>query len=83
MALTDRQKNTIQTNLQSKIRGTCPMCGQSNWTLGEEVVASNTTSLQGGMAIGGQFVPMVQLICNNCGFVAHHAVGVLGINLRE
>ena len=83
MALTDRQKQTIQNSLQGKIRGGCPLCGQMNWTLGDELVSANTTSIQGGMAIGGPFIPMVQMVCQNCGFVSHHAVGALGIDLRN
>ena len=83
MALTDRQKQTIQKNLQQKIRGNCPMCGQSAWSLQEEVVTTTTASLGGGMAMGGGFVPMIQVICTNCGFVAHHAVGSLGIDLKN
>ncbi len=59
------------------------MCGYAAWSIEEEIVAATTTSLAGGMAIGGRFVPMVQLICTHCGFVAHHAVGVLGINLNN
>jgi hypothetical protein len=83
MALTDRQKETIQSSLQSKIRGNCPMCNSSNWSLENQVVATTATSLGGGMAMGGPYIPMVQLVCTNCGFVSHHAVGALGINLKE
>jgi ribosomal protein S27AE len=81
MALTDKQKTLILTSLQAKARGVCPRCGQANWSMQDEVVACSTTSLQGGMAFGGPIVPMVQIICTNCGFVAHHAIGALGINL--
>lgn len=83
MALTDRQKATVTQNLQSRIKGPCPMCGQQQWTIGDEIVAATTTSLGGGMAIGGPMVPMIQVICNTCGFVAHHAVGALGIQLND
>lgn len=83
MALTERQKATITKNLHSHIKGPCPMCTRQQWTIGDEVVAIPASSLGGGMAIGGPFVPLVQVICNTCGFVAHHAVGALGINLNE
>lgn len=82
MALTDRQKQTILDNLRGKIRNPCPRCSQGNFTLGDEVVATTTTSLQGGMAVGGPIIPMVQAVCTNCGFVSHHAIGVLGIDLQ-
>lgn len=83
MTLTESQKGTILASLQAKIKGACPLCSHSNWTLGDNVVAATTTSLGGGMVIGGPFVPMVQLICTNCGFVAHHAIGALGIPLKD
>lgn len=82
MSLTDKQKQSIQQNLESKIRGTCPMCGQSSWSLEDQLVATNATSLGGGLAMGGPFIPLVQLVCTTCGFVAHHAVGALGVKLQ-
>src|SRR5205823_6850676 len=82
MALTDRQRNTIVAALRSKAPNACPMCSSRNWTLGDELVGTMSASLQGGMAIGGPYIPMVQVVCNGCGFVAHYAVGVLGIKLE-
>ena len=81
MALTDRQKNSIIENLKGKVKGGCPLCGARNWNMADELCAVPATSLGGGMAIGGPMIPMIQVICTNCGFVAHHAVGALGINL--
>ena len=83
MALTDRQKTAIEGALKARVKGPCPMCGKTEWSLQEEFVMATTTSIGGGIAIGGQFVPMVQLICMGCGFVSHHAVGLLGISLNE
>jgi hypothetical protein len=82
MGMTDRQKQTIQETLQRKGFGACPMCRQGNWQLGEDLVHAPATSLEGGMALGGPHIPMVQIICTNCGFVSHHAAGVLGIKLE-
>ena len=82
MALTKPQRETILTALKAKIDGPCPMCRQTTWTLGDEVVAAMATGLQGGIAIGGPFIPMIQVVCNQCGFVAHHAIGALGIQLQ-
>lgn len=82
MGMTDRQKQTIQESLQKKGFGACPMCRQSNWQLGEDLVHAPVTSLGGGMALGGPHIPMAQVICTNCGFVSHHAAGVLGIRLE-
>ena len=33
--------------------------------------------------MGGPFMPMAQIVCNNCGFVSHHAIALLGINIHD
>lgn len=83
MSLTDRQREIIIGGIKSKVRSGCPMCGQGNWTVGDDVVICTTSSLKGGIMAGGPVIPMAQVICNNCGFVCHHAVGALGINLND
>ena len=82
MALTEREKETIMSNIKAKIRGSCPMCGGNQWNLENEIVGTVAASIGGGLGFGGPYVPMAQVICNNCGFVAHHAVGLLGIKLQ-
>ncbi len=82
MGLTDRQKNTIKSALQQKGFGACPMCHKSNWQFGDDLVHAPVTALGGSMAIGGPHIPMVQIVCTNCGFVSHHAAGALGIPLE-
>lgn len=83
MALTDLQKETVKEALGNKMKGSCSTCLQNNWTIGDELVASVVASLQGGLGLGGPYIPMVQVICNNCGFVAHYAVAKLGISLTN
>jgi hypothetical protein len=83
MALTERQKEKILSSLRTKAKAHCPMCGGTNWELWEEMVGAMAASPQGGIGIGGPYIPMVQIVCTNCGFVSHHAVGVLGIDLKE
>ena len=81
MALTERQKKELTSTLQTKIHGECPMCRQRQWTLADEVVGAVSAALSGGLGLGGPYVPMIQLVCANCGFVSHHAVGALGVKL--
>lgn len=82
MALTTRQKEAISDRLRA-FNGACPICQQRNWTIGDEIVAATSVSLGGSTVIGGPFIPMAQIVCNNCGFVAHHAVAILGIEINE
>lgn len=82
MALTTKQKETIIEKLR-KIDGACPICRNKNWTIGDEIVSANSVSLGGSTVMGGPFIPMAQVVCNNCGFVSHHAVALLGISLND
>jgi hypothetical protein len=81
MSLTTNQRQIVMAALNARGVRACPLCANNGWTLGEELVTASTTSLAGGMVIGGPTIPMIQLVCNRCGFVSHHAVGVLGIKL--
>lgn len=83
MALTGSQKETISEKFTDLSIQGCPMCKEKNLTIGDEIVSANSVSLSGSTAIGGPFIPMAQLICTSCGFVSHHAIGVLGINLKD
>jgi hypothetical protein len=83
MSLTDRQKTTIQTTLNAKgFRSVCPMCGSNKWDLGGDLVTAAPTQPGGGVVFGGPHMPMIQLICLNCGFVSHHAAAVVGIQIN-
>lgn len=82
MALTTRQKETISQRLR-EINGACPICQTRNWAIGDEIVGANSVSLGGSTVMGGPFIPMAQIVCNRCGFVSHHAVALLGIQLNE
>jgi len=83
MALTQRQKTNIMESLRVKVKAPCPRCVQNYWQMQDELVMAPATSFGGGLAIGGPHVPMIQVICTNCGYVAHHAVGALGIDLSD
>jgi hypothetical protein len=82
MALTTKQKETIIAKLRS-IDGSCPICKNKNWIIGDEIVSANSVSLGGSTVMGGPFIPMTQVVCNNCGFVSHHAVALLGISIND
>jgi hypothetical protein len=83
MGFTDRQKAAIIAAIRTKIQGPCPMCGKSDWTLFDELGSINTASLGGSVSVGGKFIPLVQLVCNHCGFVSHHAAKAIDSSLFE
>lgn len=83
MSLTDRQKTTILSTLNAKgVKAMCPMCGKNSWEIGGELVSTTALNPGGTMVVGAPIVPMIQLICTNCGFVSHHAAAVMGIQIN-
>lgn len=78
MPLTQPQIDKLQTWLGSKARGNaCPVCGQSNWTVGDIVSAPVFSG--SGISIGGKTIPMVQVVCTNCAYIQLFAVAPIGL----
>lgn len=79
MPLDQSDIDKVQAHMQRMgVRGQCPACGASgNWTIGELV--ASPSYVEGGMAIGGPVVPMVQVICSRCGYVMHFAAKLMGL----
>jgi len=54
-------------HLQEKWEGKpCPMCGVGNWNVNNSTFQL-TEFNQGNMIIGGPVVPVIPVVCNNCG----------------
>lgn len=54
----------------------CPMCGQTKFELLGKYIVPPAQDDMKGLRLGETF-PMVGIVCVNCGFVAHHLVGVV------
>jgi hypothetical protein len=73
-------KKEIVARLNAKRVGSkCPMCGHSQFALGEGYLTQPVQSSLQAFAVGGAAIPTVALICTNCGFISQHALGVLGL----
>lgn len=46
----------------------CPICGSANWSPGTVVVPTKYSE-DAVLVVGGVEYPMLQLICNDCGYV--------------
>jgi hypothetical protein len=83
MPLSQADIQKVQLHLQTYgVLPICHACGANNWTVGEEFVASHGVSPAGTATVGGQMVvPMVQVICNRCGYVYvnHFAAKIVGL----
>ena len=61
-----------------KVTPICPSCGHNNWQTGD-IVTGMPTMKGGGIVVGGPSIPMVQVICTNCGYVRLYAAVPLGL----
>lgn len=58
----------------------CPRCNKQKFTLLDGYFnQSIQQSLQTGLVIGGPSIPSVVIVCENCGYMSQHALGVLGL----
>lgn len=78
--LTNEQKEEIKSKLVSKVINlTCPMCGNKSFSMSEGYFMNTMQADLKSLALGGQAIPTIGVICNNCGFVSQHALGALGL----
>lgn len=65
MAKYNNQK--VLAHLNSKWRGkACPMCGVGNWNVQDSIYQLIEFS-EGGLVIGGPIIPVIPVVCTNCG----------------
>ena len=57
----------------------CPRCNANAFALLGGYFNHAIEPRLGGMSIGGPSIPTVVVVCSNCGWVAEHAVGALGL----
>jgi len=59
--------------------GKCPLCTNSAWSTVDGYVVPSVQPELGGLHVGGPSLPTIPIVCNNCGFVAHISLGILGL----
>jgi hypothetical protein len=78
--LTNEQKEKIKAELLKKVPTlTCPMCQNKSFSMAEGYFLNTIQADIESLALGGQVIPTIGIICNNCGFVSQHAIGRLGL----
>ena len=68
MITLNREKLLERINAKWKTK-TCPMCQKNNWNIGKNLVSTVNLSDDGGVELGGSVMPLVPIICMNCGNV--------------
>lgn len=78
--LSDQQKKEIIEVLDKKgVRLPCPRCGNREFLLVDGYFNQTIQTDLNGLIIGGPSIPTVATVCNNCGYLSQHAIGVLGL----
>ena len=81
---TPEQKQEIANALTAKSAlKPCPRCNQENFVLLDWFMNIPLQATISSLSLGGPSLPVVAVICHNCGFVAHHAVGALKLSWVE
>lgn len=78
MPLDSDAKSRIQDHLQGR-NNACPGCTSNNWTVFEDLVASVCIDAEYKRPIEGKYLPMVALICGECGQIRQIAAGPVGL----
>ena len=74
----DRDK--IVELLNDKIPNiSCPMCKNKQFIIADGYFVNSIQTDFNSIIIGGDFIPTIPVICNNCGFISQHSLGVLGL----
>ncbi len=79
--MTPENKDEIVQKLMERI-GTleCPMCKKHHFTLVDGYAAHYVQKDLKTFSIGGgNVLPTIIMVCNNCGFVSQYALGALGL----
>ncbi len=61
------------------VNAPCPRCRNTNFTLMDGYITHPIQSDFQSFNIGGPSLPAVMTVCNQCGFLAQHALGVLNL----
>ncbi len=80
--MNEQEKKDIVSAIEERSAyGPCPRCGQKKFTLLEGYVELRPKqSLSGRLSIfNTPTIPTVMIVCNNCGFMSQHALGILGL----
>lgn len=82
--LSEEMKKRIAKTLDERFRAMlqatqCPMCGVNDFAISDGYVVVVMQEGFRTLTIGGPSIPAIALICKNCGFISHHALGALGL----
>ena len=76
----EKQRIIVELNKRFNSSGIkCPMCGNNHFIIGDGYFNSFMQDDFRNLNIGGPSIPSIPIICDRCGFISSHALGVLGL----
>ena len=75
----DQKKRIVEALERVGARLPCPRCDAATFTLLDGYFNQPVQTQLGGLVLGGPSVPSVVVVCNKCGYLSQHALGVLGL----
>lgn len=76
----EKQKIIDELNKRFNIHSIkCPMCGNNHFIIGDGYFNTFIQDDIKNISLGGPSIPSIPIICNRCGFISSHALGVLGL----
>lgn len=80
----DQKSNIVKILSERGANRPCPRCNNNNFTLLEGYFnQSIQPTINAGIMLGGPSIPSIVVICNNCGYISQHALGILGLLPKE
>lgn len=77
--LSEDEKNDLITEIKTRISNiTCPMCQNKHFTIADGYFNNFLQDNFQNLNLGGRSVPTIGIVCQKCGFVSQHALGILG-----
>lgn len=80
--ISNEEKEKIISELNNRINSgnlRCPMCGNQHFVIADGYFNTAMQDSLTGFVIGGPTIPSIPIICNHCGFISSHALGILGL----
>jgi predicted nucleic-acid-binding Zn-ribbon protein len=56
----------------------CPRCGNPTFTIMDGFLNQTVQQTLTNLNIGGPSIPSIVVVCNKCGYMSQHSLGVLG-----
>ena len=80
----DNKKELIKALTEKVKLLECPMCHNNSFTIVDGYIVQSVQNDKNNIVLGnGPMIPSMAIVCNNCGFMSQHNLGILGLLKKE